>query len=117
MSIIGLTVGRNFTGMIPTNYGDKEWFKNGKRHREDGPAIEWRVGSKEWFIDGVRYEIYDLEEMFISALFLETKKGKYNLYWLKFLTKDQGIKEFPVIPGMEDVSPLLKTRMDEIISP
>ena len=29
--------------------GDKEWFVNGERHREDGPAIEWADGSKYWY--------------------------------------------------------------------
>jgi len=38
-------------------YDDRtEWFnKNGKKHREDGPAIEWNDGYKRWFIDGKEY--------------------------------------------------------------
>lgn len=32
--------------------GDKEWFLNGKRHREDGPAVERSNGDKEWYING-----------------------------------------------------------------
>ena len=28
------------------NDGDKEWFFNGKLHREDGPAIEYFNGDK-----------------------------------------------------------------------
>jgi hypothetical protein len=31
--------------------GDKEWFQNGKRHRLDGPAIEYAGGTKTWYID------------------------------------------------------------------
>jgi len=34
--------------------GTKQWFLNGKRHREDGPAVEWADGDKEWFLDGKR---------------------------------------------------------------
>jgi hypothetical protein len=30
----------------------KEWRLNGKRHREDGPAVEWTDGSKQWWIHG-----------------------------------------------------------------
>ena len=30
----------------------KEWFLNGKRHREDGPAIEYAIGDKVWFLNG-----------------------------------------------------------------
>ena len=30
----------------------KEWYLNGKRHREDGPAIEYANGNKEWHLNG-----------------------------------------------------------------
>jgi hypothetical protein len=43
--------------------GHKEWYLNGKRHREDGPAIEWADGDKSWYLnsklhreDGPAYE-------------------------------------------------------------
>jgi len=39
-------------GPIIDAYGNKRWRKDGKLHREDGPAVEWDNGSKEWFIDG-----------------------------------------------------------------
>ena len=32
--------------------GDKSWYLNGKRHRENGPAIEWANGHKEWYLNG-----------------------------------------------------------------
>ena len=32
--------------------GDKEWYLNGKLHREDGPAVEYADGSKYWYLDG-----------------------------------------------------------------
>ncbi len=35
--------------------GTKEWFLNGKYHREDGPAIENSNGSKLWYLDGSYY--------------------------------------------------------------
>ena len=34
------------------NSGKKEWFLNGKLHREDGPAMEQADGSKRWFLHG-----------------------------------------------------------------
>lgn len=34
--------------------GSKLWFLNGKRHREDGPAIEWFDGTQEWYLNGVK---------------------------------------------------------------
>jgi len=34
-------------------YEDRtEWFLNGKRHREDGPAREWADGDKSWYLNG-----------------------------------------------------------------
>ena len=30
--------------------GDKFWYLNGKRHREDGPACEW-INNKSWYVD------------------------------------------------------------------
>jgi len=35
--------------------GTKEWFLNGRRHRGDGPAMEWADGSKEWYLNGRRH--------------------------------------------------------------
>ena len=32
--------------------GDEEWYLNGKRHREDGPAMEGANGDKEWYLKG-----------------------------------------------------------------
>ena len=27
------------------------YYKNGKLHREDGPAIEWKNGNKDWLLN------------------------------------------------------------------
>ena len=32
--------------------GTKEWYLNGKRHREDGPAVERPDGTKVWYLNG-----------------------------------------------------------------
>ena len=32
--------------------GTKFWFRNGLRHREDGPAVEYPDGSKYWYRNG-----------------------------------------------------------------
>ena len=34
--------------------GAKEWYLNGKLHREDGPAIEWGDGKRWWYLNGKR---------------------------------------------------------------
>ena len=53
----------NFTGKLiikdnfsPNKYGSMSpgihYFKNGKRHREDGPACEFASGGKQWIQNG-----------------------------------------------------------------
>jgi len=33
----------------------KEWYKNGERHREDGPAVEFVNGAKFWYLNSKVY--------------------------------------------------------------
>ena len=35
-------------GLI-VEHNTKRWYKDGKLHREDGPAIEWADGVKDWY--------------------------------------------------------------------
>lgn len=44
--------------------GAKFWFVNDKSHRLDGPAIIWETGAKAWYVDGKRY----LEQDYSSAV-------------------------------------------------
>ena len=49
---------RHFTEIEHKNDGwgkRKEWWINGKRHREDGPAREWSDGGTEWYLNGKRH--------------------------------------------------------------
>jgi len=39
-----------YTVKVYTN-GNKSWYINDKRHREDGPAIELANGYKSWYIN------------------------------------------------------------------
>jgi len=41
--------------------GSKYWYLHGKAHREDGPAEEWANGTKRWFLHG---ELLDHPESF-----------------------------------------------------
>ena len=41
----------NFTGIVEWHDGGKEWYVIGKRHREDGPAIERHDGTKAWMLN------------------------------------------------------------------
>lgn len=37
--------------------GSKEWYYNGKKHREDGPAVERANGEKVWWNHGALHRI------------------------------------------------------------
>ena len=43
-----------YTVKVHSN-GTESWFLNNKRHREDGPAIEWSDGGKCWYLNGKRH--------------------------------------------------------------
>jgi hypothetical protein len=50
-------VPKNYTGIIEWADGSREWYLNGERHREDGPAIEYLNGSKQWYLNSKRHRI------------------------------------------------------------
>jgi hypothetical protein len=118
------SIPNNFTGIAKYLDGSKEWYKEGKFHREDGPAIEFtnetkhwykegklhRIngpaielpdGTKFWFIEGNLYVPEKLSNLIDCYVYLGKEKGQYDLEWLKFLT-EEGIQVFPIISGMED---------------
>ena len=39
--------------------GNKSWFLNGKRHRINGPAVEYSDGDKYWYLNGMYYYEYE----------------------------------------------------------
>ena len=43
------------TVVIEHSNGTREWYKNGKLYRDDGPAIEGSDGTREWYINGKRH--------------------------------------------------------------
>ena len=42
----------SFTGCLIDKDRHKAWYKNGKFHRENGPAIEYSNGNKYWYLNG-----------------------------------------------------------------
>ena len=92
----------NFTGIAEYPNGTKEWYKEGKLHRLDGPAVEFsRIGTNFWYLENKFYSLGKLSKLINSSSFLGKEKGRYNLEWLKFLTEN-GIEEFPIISGMKE---------------
>ena len=38
--------------------GNKRWYKNGQRHRKNGPAVIFTNGDKTWYQNSQRYGEY-----------------------------------------------------------
>ena len=85
----------NFTGIIEFANGTKEWYKEGKYHRLDGPAIEWSDGGKAWYLEDENYRQVNLKDYVI----LDSYRGRYGIMWYKLLGVDK-IIEYPNIPGL-----------------
>ena len=43
---------RNDGPAVEWDEGTRVWYKNGKLHRDDGPAIEWADGTRFWYKNG-----------------------------------------------------------------
>ena len=41
-------------------HGNKWWFHNEIKHRENGPAVEGATGDNEWWVNGKVVYIYDI---------------------------------------------------------
>ena len=53
----------NFAGIIEySNY--RTWFKFGKFHRLDGPAIEWANGDRFYYVEGIQYTEQEFRSKF-----------------------------------------------------
>jgi hypothetical protein len=42
--------------------GYKSWYINGQWHREEGPAIEYSDGSKSWYLNNINYSEQEWKE-------------------------------------------------------
>ena len=42
----------DFTGCLSNSGNNIACYENGKRHREDGPAVEDLDGTKDWYLNG-----------------------------------------------------------------
>jgi hypothetical protein len=67
-----------------------EWFYEGKRHRDDGPAKEYVNGDKYWFINGLKHRD--------DGPAVELANG-YKEWWLngKKVTENEVIKKYNLI--------------------
>ena len=54
--------------------GTKKWLLNNKRHREDGPAVEYYDGDKSWYLNDVQYTEEDFNKKMAPAM-ISSKDG------------------------------------------
>ena len=78
-------------GLIHRDYGpakeingNKEWFKKGKLHRKDGPAVEWSDGSYFWFLDGKGHRLDGPAHKVVNGeirYFIDGEEFSESDYW------------------------------------
>ena len=59
--------------------GTKYWYLNGKRHREDGPAIEWADGTKYWYLNDKEVTEAEVMKNSCAGKIVEIDGIKYEL--------------------------------------
>ena len=65
--------------------------------------MEWSDGQKDWYLEGCYYGESSFKYLTEIGLVVGIEKGQYNLNWIKILT-EKGIREFPIIHGMDFIS-------------
>ena len=78
--------------------GDKSWFLNGKLHREDGPAVEYVNGSKFWYLNGKLHREDINPETGLTCHAVEYANG--NKYW--FLNNKYHREDGPACEWADD---------------
>ena len=48
-------MGQKIYKVIIQDNGNREYFLNEKRHRVNGPAVEYAGGTKHWYFEGKRH--------------------------------------------------------------
>ena len=66
-------------------FGTKRYYKNGKLHRLNGPALEFADGYKEWWINGKRIDCKDQEE-FLRLIKMKAS-GKMKCIYYSIILK------------------------------
>ena len=73
-------------GLYTDVSGNNWWYKDGKLHCEDGPAIKYVNGSEFWFLDGKQHRADGPANVFADGrltwfLHGEWLGGKANDFW------------------------------------
>lgn len=94
----------NYTGITEWENGARIWFKNGCRHREDGPAYIGLSGYKEWWLDSTIIWASNLDKLDLRNKIILSKEPhlEYPACQLFKYVDKNGIKERIIVPGMEE---------------
>jgi len=68
----------DFTGCLIDKDNNRLWYKNGKFHREDGPAIEGANGYKAWCLNDRKYDSEQDCKIALRKIKLENVLKKIN---------------------------------------
>jgi hypothetical protein len=100
----------NYTGCLVFQGGTKEWRKEGKIHRADGPAVEYWNGNKEWWWNG---EVFYSNRVFVNlknnyivverGIPKDKMFGELRLTQTKLLTAEGTVFVYDNLPGMDAV--------------
>jgi type I restriction enzyme M protein len=102
-----IEIPKDYTGIVEYSYGTKYWYKEGKLHREDGPAIE----QISYLLFMKRLDEYDLKNIqdakFTGEKYLSIFAGsKKELRWSHFKQMEPSAMLEHV---QKNVFPFLKT--------
>jgi len=70
--------------------GTKRWFNNWRLHREDGPAVEYANGSKEWFINGEELSEEEFNNLYPQYEVVTNEYGTIRYYLNGELHREDG---------------------------
>ncbi len=94
----------DYTGIVEWEDGQVWWFKNGKWHREDGPAKIWLNRIKSWYLDGkyIWNSSFDKIDLRNKIMLSKEQYPEYSTVQVWKHIDENGIREQIIVPGMEE---------------
>ena len=100
---ISAEIPKDFSGIVKYRHGTTRWFKDGVRHREDGPASIDYKGHRSWWLKGKH--IWSDGESLGPEIILLSKEPhpEYPTVQIWKFLWSEGIYNQPIIQGMEGI--------------
>ena len=94
---------QSYIGVVEWDDGVVSYLKNGKLHREDGPARIYKDGHKSWWLDGkIIWSLFDKLDLTNQIIFSKIPHPNYQTVQIWKILYSVGVYEQIVIPGMEE---------------